>query len=469
MSSALSEFYNNCDPGKYAQPNQYIDSDDARGSRDLTKQFQSDLKNVSKGFLCFLFTGHTGCGKSSELRHLAETLKNPDLQKNDPAFFPIYMDAEEFIDSYDAEPTDILLSIFAAAARQLKEVGIELKDNFLWRRLSNLKELLFSDVDLKEVGVSLAAISAKFNVLKSDPANRKLVREALGKDITPLKQEIQLQFEKARNSLVKKKAENGQPYKDFVLILDNLEKIERVKGKEDGYISQRHLFITCASQLMDLGAHVVYTTPLTLVINDGDELQNIYGSPPFVLPMIKVEKRPVLQENYTIKRESYSEGIETLTKLVEKRLPVNTQRKDLIDDDALEFILQYSGGHTRQLIMFLRRAVTQVDEAPITLKAAHLAIADTVALMSNSSYRYLDELVELELSEDRKIDISSDACKDMVRKSLVLEYRNAGHDSDAFNPTAPWYGVHPIVRELNPFKNLLQTKREELQKDRDNV
>ena len=456
MPDILSDFYNNCNPVKPALASQYVDSDAARGSRDLVKQFHNDLKNVRSDFLCFLFTGHLGCGKSSELRHLAETLSMPDPKLNTPAFFPVYLNAEDFIDTYDADPRDILLSVLAAAAREFDKIGIKLQDNYLWRKLDDVKNVLFTDVGLSELGTEgklpfLSKVTAKFNVLKSDPTNRDLVRKAFGRDIAPLKEEIKLQFEKARGLLAKKKSENGILFKDFVLIIDNLEKIDRVSGKDVGYISHRQLFIESASQLLGLGAHVVYTVPLPLVINNGTELKTIYGTAPFILPMIKVEDRPP-------QRKRYKTGWETMKEIVDKRLPVHTARNQVIQAKALDFLIRYSGGHTRELIMFLRQAVTLVDKPPITLKAAQMAIADTVVLFSAASAAHLQKLAELELSPDQSVIASDQDIKTMLQQLIILEYRNGSREreEDPFNPATPWYSVHPLIRELKPFKRAVE-------------
>ena len=454
MNEILKHLYNACNPIKPATPSQYVDSDEARGSRDLSRQFLNDLNNIEDDFLTFLFTGHLGCGKSSELHHLAEQLRNPDPLLNSPSYFPIILDAEEFIDSYDVTPTDVLLSILARVALELREIGIELQDSFLWRRLTAVKDLLLTEIDLPqeveaEVTFPLAKVTAKLPLLRSDPNNRKIVRDALGRDTSTLKSEVKHQFEKARGKLKDKKAQDGKSYKDFVLILDGLEKIDRVGGEKDGYQSHRLFFLESASQLTDLGVHVIYTVPLPLVINDGPELASRYGSTPFVLPMIKIEERPP-------ERGRYEKGWNTLHKLVQQRIGTDTPVDSVIDDDALEFLIQYSGGHTRQLLTFLRQAVTLSDQPPIDLRAAEQAIADTVSLLSRMPERYWEKLAALEVSPVQRIDTADEDFRAMLQQLIVLEYRNSGDEEDPFNPSAPWYAVHPLVRELRPFKAVVE-------------
>jgi hypothetical protein len=73
--------------------------------------------------------------------------------------------------------------------------------------------------------------------------------------MTSILTEISTVFEEARLKLAQKTNEQGvQRYADIVLIMDNLEKIQRIDGRNEGEESQRELFIERAPQLMGLGA-----------------------------------------------------------------------------------------------------------------------------------------------------------------------------------------------------------------------
>jgi len=451
MKDLLKDFYNACNPVEPASLYQFVDSDTARGSRDLSRQFLNDLRNIEGDFISFLFTGHLGCGKSSELYHLAEQLKNPDPSLPDKKrYFPIIMNAEDFIDTFDVNPTDVMLSVLAGLSGAMKKLDIQLEDSFLWKRLEDVKSLLLSKIKVSnfkaETSFPLAKVTADFKLLKSDPENRRLVREALGRDISPLKQEINLQFDKARKELREKKEAPGGPFSDFVLIIDNLEKIDQIKEKSAGYESHRFFFIENASQLTGLKAHVIYTVPLPLVIQDGNQLSTLYGNRPFVLPMIKIEEKPP-------QRQRYNPGWDTLHNILQKRAG-DTPLESLIEKDALDFLIRYSGGHTRQLIMFIRSAISFMDgKPPINLHAAQTAVGDTVDLYSRMKSAYWPKLAALELSDNQEIDSGDDDIKYMLQQLIILEYRNGGSRDNPFLRSIPWYGVHPIVRELPLFKD----------------
>ncbi len=463
MTDVLKAIYNACDPLEPANDQQYVDSDVARGSFDLAQLFHAELLRNESGFLRFLFSGHVGCGKSSELRHLAQL-----IEQSDPPYYPIIIDVGDYLDEYDVSPTDILLMLVSRVAQSLKKIGIDLEDRYLWKRLQAFRDVLFSDIrcDGIEAGgrlPMLADVTAKFSVLKRDPTNRELVRKAFEREIASLREEIALVFDKARIEIRKKRRSGDRAYADFVVIIDRLERIERIKKHdgafhEEGYPSQRELFVERSTQLTNLGAHAIYTVPLPLVIKDGSELEARFGSTPYVLPMVKTEERGT--------HRPFQAGYQALTALIEKRIPPGVSRRKAIEDDALEFLIKYSGGNARQLVLFLRRATLFEKQAPIRLEAAQRAVADSVRIYSDMPARFWPKLAQLECSQDQRIDSADPDVQKMLKNLVILEYRNGGGEDDPFNPSAPWYAVHPIVRELDAFKHHVKALRSPKQRRR---
>ena len=73
MEDDLKHIYNACEPYVPAPAEYYYDCAEARGSSALSQEFQNHLR-LAKDYLYFLFTGHIGCGKSSELKQLERAL-----------------------------------------------------------------------------------------------------------------------------------------------------------------------------------------------------------------------------------------------------------------------------------------------------------------------------------------------------------------------------------------------------------
>lgn len=244
---------------------------------------------------------------------------------------------------------------------------------------------------------------------------------------------------------------------DVVLILDNLEKIRRISGLEEGLASQRELFLERYTQLTGMTAHFIYTVPLRLVrSHDGPQLEQRYG-PLFVLPMIKVIERGT--------RHSYQPGIDSMRELVQRRLG-GLSLADVFVPEALEFLITYSGGHVRNLMSFVQNACTYVNKLPIALLAAQKAVQQTVRTYATAiPESHWEKLARLDLSPDQKIPNGDNDYLIMLENLSVLEYINGGGD-DPFALAEPWYAVNPIVRELQKFKAAVENIKEETEKAR---
>jgi hypothetical protein len=86
-------------PEKTASPEYYTDCGEARGEIALARRFLRDLESTSDGeYLSLLFSGHIGCGKSSELTHLSYLLLNPGAYQ---PYLPIVIDVSQYLDDFD--------------------------------------------------------------------------------------------------------------------------------------------------------------------------------------------------------------------------------------------------------------------------------------------------------------------------------------------------------------------------------
>jgi hypothetical protein len=307
-----------------------------------------------------------------------------------------------------------------------------------------VKEYFLSDVEINEGELSLWAAKLKIQRLKKDPEARKKVRAALEPKLSTMMEEINTAFDEARIKIKSLEvAESEQSYTDLVMILDNLEKIRKISGVEEGLKSQRELFLERYTQLTGMNAHFIYTVPLRLVRSpDGPQLEHRYG-PLFVLPMIKIHERDT--------RNHYEPGLESLRGLLQKRLG-DIPLKNAFAPDALEFLLKYSGGHVRNLLTFIQNACTYANGIPIELAAVHRAIQQTVRTYSTAiPDGHWKKLKGVDDSSDQQILNGDNDYLIMLENLSVLEYLDDGGDGP-FAPAEPWYAVNPIVRELQRFK-----------------
>ncbi len=442
MTELLKLVYNACDPYKPASKQYYYDCSAARGEGLLAQRFLDEL-NLANDNLCYLFTGHIGCGKSSELEHLRYKLKDPAPQQK--RFFPILLNVSEYLDDYDVSTTDILLAVVTEVAATLRnELQIELTDNYFVKRINEVKEFFLSDIEINEGEIPLWGASIKIQRLKRDPDNRKKVRQHLEPKISTMLEEINTVLDEARLKVRQQRVPLGQePYADIVLILDSLERIRKVENVAEGLASQRELFLERHTQLTGIKAHTIFTLPLRLARSiAAPQLEQRYG-PLFVLPMIKVSERGTHQ--------LFPQGIRCLRDLLEKRLEGHTLQ-EVFEDEALDFLLTYSGGHVRNLLSFIQSACTYSQALPIPLAAAHRAVQQIVRTYSTAiPEHHWKKLAELDRSPDQKVDNGDEDFLAMLENLSVLEYLNGG-EHQVFSDAEPWYAVNPIVRELQKFK-----------------
>ena len=160
MDEILKLVYNACDPHEAATSQYYLDCGEARGDSALTDQFLKHLE-LANDHLKVLFSGHVGCGKSSELVRLRDRLKNPGASHR--RYFPILLDVSEYLDDFDASLTDILLAIVTELAQTLRDdLGIEIKDNYFAKQFDEIKGFL-GDVEIKEGEIGLSLIKLSFS------------------------------------------------------------------------------------------------------------------------------------------------------------------------------------------------------------------------------------------------------------------------------------------------------------------
>lgn len=378
-----------------------------------------------------------GCGKSSELRALKRYFR--DYFVGDKRYLPVLIDANEYLDVYDVTLPDLLLAVVTEVVSTLREhAGVNLRESYISSRLADLKGLLLADVELSAAETSLFGAKTKIVALKRDSEARKQVRKALKPQPGRLLDEINELFAKARAALQK-----AQKADDLVLIVDNLEKIRRFDDRDDSGASHRELFIERAPQLTGLDVHTVYTVPLRLARAHGPELGAHYDREPFVLPMVKVMERT---------RAPYPAGVTCIREILTKRVAPSALG-EVFADDALDFLITYSGGNLRHLFNFVQEACTRTQTLPLPLDAAHRAVQGMVKSYSTAiRQNHWANLAHLETSPDQSIANGDPDYLDLLEKQAVLEYINGPNSSGPFAENEPWYAVHPIVRELQKFK-----------------
>jgi AAA ATPase domain len=426
----LSRFFKACNPSKTlvmgdpVDRQYYIDFADVRGCK-IVEELQRTIVRISPDDpTCQLFTGHIGCGKSTELQRLKAELEIS-------GFHVVYFESSQDLDMADIDVSDILLSVARQVATSLESVGIKTKPGYFGGLFKEIGDFLHTPVELSgeaEFSLGIAKISAK---TKDSPQLRTQLRQYLEPRTNSILQAINEELLDRANEQLK-----ARGYKGLVVIADNLDRVD-ARPMASGRSQTEYLFIDRGEQLRRLKCHVVYTIPLALIFsNEYETLKNRLGGgiAPKVLPMVLVRQRD---------GSDNEAGMSLLKQLVLARafpeVPWNA-RLELISElfvnsQTLDRLCRVSGGHIRNLLGLLYSCLQRQDPPFSTdcLEAVIKDYRDDLLLAIN------DDEWELlyEVLQQQSLKGESDYQR-LLRSMFVFEYRDL---------RGRWFGISPTLAE----------------------
>jgi hypothetical protein len=438
MKLHLQNFYHACNPAKtlvVGNPEDlqyYIDFSSVRGGRIIEALGRTIIRLSPDEPTCQLFTGHIGCGKSTELFRLKAQLEQQQ-------FHVVYFESSKDLDMGDVDITDILLSVAKSVSESLEGIGIRLKPRYFGQLFNDIKEFLQTPIDLSleaELSVGIGKITAK---AKDSPQLREQLRQHLEPRTQGILNAINEEILERAIAELKSRGKKG-----LVVIIDNLDRVDpSIKHTERS--QPEYLFIDRGAQLRRLSCHVVYTLPLALMFsNEYDALKNRLGGgvAPKVLPMVPVKLRDG--------RDS-PKGMALLRQLVLARAfpAVEPQaRLDLIpevfeDPETLDRMCRVSGGHVRNLLGLLYSCLQQEDP-PFSRRCLEGVIKNTrddLALgVDEQEWELLFQVVQQQLVRGER------ECQILLRSGFVYEYQDE---------EGRWFGINPALAETTRFRSLV--------------
>ena len=180
MPLDLRTFFQATNPGKtlFLRDNPeedkkyYIDFSSVRGD-DIIEHLRDNIALFSPNEpTCQLFTGHIGCGKSTELLRLKAELERE-------GFHVVYFQSTHRLEMVDFDITDIFLGIIEDVSQSLEQINIRLKSAYFTKLFGEISDVLQTPINLDlqgELPVGLAKITAK---TKESPQLRRRLREYL--------------------------------------------------------------------------------------------------------------------------------------------------------------------------------------------------------------------------------------------------------------------------------------------------
>ncbi|CAN1208699.1 Orc1-like AAA ATPase domain-containing protein [Tumidithrix helvetica PCC 7403] len=431
MDLELSRFLKACNPTHPLDASNpedlsyYVDLSSVRGA-ELIKSLKRTIAVISPDeATCQLFTGHIGCGKSTELLRLKNELEK---QK----FHVAYFECDKQLELSDVDASDVLLAIAGQISEGLEKENISIVSAYFTKLFGELKDLLQTKVELNanfKLSVGIAEITAQ---AKHSQSLRRQIHERLESRTNSIITAINNELLKPAREKLKAKGMKG-----LVVIVDNLDRIEnRIDPKEQSRAG--YLFVERGDQLRGLDCHLVYTVPLLLTFsNDAAIVTGRFGTEIKTLPMIpaRLADGSECEEGMALLRQIVmARAFPTLSPL--QRIE-DVHVKAVFDSpQTLDRLCQVSGGHVRNLFRFLLGCLQQ-DDPPISASLLESIIANERNKMRKIITDDEWELIR-KVHQDKRL--SGEAQYQMLIKSqFVFEYEYQGNG---------WFDCNPILDKL---------------------
>lgn len=445
----LHKFYQATNPSKTLAVEKaedqkyYIDFSSVRGGRIIEK-----LRNKIALFspdepTCELFTGHIGCGKSTELLRLKMELEHD-------GFHVVYFESDQDLEMGDVDVGDILLAIARRVSASLNSIQINKPQGFK-ALLEGAAKLLQTEIQLngeigfpgigkiavdKEGAVSLALGIGKITAKAKDSPNfRSRLRQYLEPQTNRLLEVMNQELLKPAIEQLKKQGKKG-----LVVIVDNLDRVNSSQ-KPWGRSQPEYLFADRGAQLRGLHCHVVYTIPLVLRFsNDYGTVVQRFSVDPKVLPMVPMQLRD---------GSDHEAGMALLRQMVLARAFPDlemSQRLERIPEifdspETLDRLCRASGGHVRNLLRFLNEWIMEELQLPLSRVGLESVIRsrrnELVLAIIDDEWKLLRQVA---LS---KRVTGDDNYQTLIRSLFVYEY----YDQEEL-----WFDINPILAEAKEFQ-----------------
>lgn len=391
-------------PGEKGQPNPFYVNRPGNPITELTDSLLAPFFRPPK----FYFSGHRGCGKSTELLHI---LANPQIQKK---FWPINFSIRDEADIIDIDFRDVLLAIGSRLYRTYRKSGGELPGQLLkelngWRGKVE-KEINTSLTGPKaeyEIGASIDTFFINAGMkMKLEPATRIELRQVIDKNITGL---IGVINNIAAAIYVREK-------RVPLILIDDMDKPE-LSAATAIFHDRREI-------MMQPNCAIVYTVSSALFYSK--EFDAIRDQAIF-LPNITLHA-PLEPDAHN------QEGYETLGRFVAQRMNL-----DLIEDQALEDAITYSGGVFRETARIMRTAIGRARRRK-TPKIEAIDV-DWAATEIRNEYRRILDRTDLKflkkIHQYNRLEYN-DRLRPLMQLLAILEYRNGEN----------WCDIHPVLRRV---------------------
>ncbi len=394
-ASTLSDVYDVFNPEESLKGEKlktyYVDRKSAIKEEVLWK-----IKSSTKP-LKILFPAIRGNGNTTELNKLAEEAKE---------LFVVFFNCKERLDMVNVDHVDLLLSIglhIYECVKDETEIDEKLKDeleDWSLKIIDKVKE----EQDVLEMGGGISTILKLTGAMRTQTSTKEVVR----KTVEPKLNELLL--------LINRVIANAEEHlgKIFVIV-DDLDKIAPKQAE--------NLFFGYSTTLIQLQCNVIYTIPRSLQFSEKYQWISRYFDSKFSIPNI-----------YVVDRDG---NHNTSNWDLMRNVALSRMEHPLIDDDALDYAVEMSGGVMHDFIRVIREAAAKAHgkgRIKIMKEDVGLVVSD----IRNDYLKFLSgkdiDMLRKVTKNHRKLD--DQRFSDFLFSLTILEYIN----------DEVWYDVHPIVK-----------------------
>ena len=417
------------EPLNGAQSPCWVDTHAARGDASLDRLMRvlgvdmaiGQLKRApERGY--YLFCGHRGSGKSTELRHFRNQLNKPGI------YHVVLADAALELDVHNLRYQDILFHLAGKLVESLDERDVHidavhlqnLDDWFTEHVEKSQKTRSFAleakaGIDTKLTIPLLARVFSRISTtFKTNTTHKEELRRTL--------QNYFSDFADAFNHLIQvAQCELGQP---ILFVVDGTDRLR----EDDAHA----FFTTDVHQLQQVRGLFIYCAPVHLTYQSNAPGSNF--DEVFHLPMIQVEERD---------GSPNADGQNAMRQMLLLRA-----HKDLFDDGVVEYLVQHCGGHPRDLLRLLQGAFSHAERERFDADGARKAVRD----LSSDFRRMLRpedylHLARADLGEAQDDDRS----QRLLYNLALLEYNDIAKTIADSRADFYYRRSHPAIRETSAY------------------
>lgn len=385
--------------------NLYVDFDQVRGEDFINDiyftlnidQATKQLVDVTDEYVKIIFSGHRGCGKTTELKRLHNELNHPDR------YFSIFLSIEEEMEISSFQPEDFFVWFILKLVEAVKYADIPVGMN----GLNELAKLFFSDKTVEkelkenfqtELSLETGGGFSIFDWIKFKAAAKGIfagsnqtstkIREEIKRNTLDIITKINFALVDIREAL----KQNGKG-QDILFIVDGSEKLK--------FEMYDYLFVQNSNLLKSLSVNLVAAVPIHAYYLIDRSPVNFTNQ--VIMPMIKLG-------------EPDSHANRCFKEVISRRINVGT----FFDEGVLDECVRCSGGCMRQLLIIVNSVIKKALGKKASMETAQTAIHE----LGRKMYELLDSQ-HLEALQKPTRQLGDEKVREMLFQLILLKYN--GH------------------------------------------